>query len=86
MSELAVGRIDFANCTPLFLALERALLGWNAFGYHVVALLLHAANGVLAGLLARRCAGRLALPRAGAIGIAAALVFLLHPIGIEVVP
>lgn len=61
----------------LSLALDRAVWGAQPFGYHLTAVLLHAAGAVLLYLLARRL-------RLGALPAAfAALFWALHPLRVE---
>ena len=55
--------------------LEHRLWGDSAFGYHLLNVLLHASAASLAGMLLRR----LAMPGAWF----AALLFALHPVGVE---
>lgn len=59
--------------------LLHGLFGFQAFGFHLFFVLLHAANTVLVYLLADRLTAR---PR---VAIAAALLFSVHPIHTEVV-
>ena len=75
-------RLYTANYAPVHLlltALERQIFADDPFGYHVVNLLLHAANATLLVALLRRSG----LPVAGAL--AAGAVFLLHPANVEAV-
>jgi tetratricopeptide (TPR) repeat protein len=67
--------------------LDHVLWGMNPAGYHLGNVLLHAANAALFFLVARRLLA-LALPAAGAGalrlgGVAAALLFALHPLRVE---
>jgi hypothetical protein len=64
----------------------RGLFGWSAPGYHVFDLALHAANGWLLALFAATCAVRTGLPAARRFGVLCGALFLLHPVGVEVVP
>ncbi len=64
----------------------RGLFGWSAPGYHVFDLSLHALNGWLLALLAATCAVRAGLPAPRRFGAICGALFLLHPVGVEVVP
>lgn len=67
---------------PVFMAtmaIDYALWGESPRGYHLVSVLLHAANAVLVLLIARRLSG--SLLAAGA----AALLFAVHPVHVETV-
>ncbi|MCC6849766.1 MAG: tetratricopeptide repeat protein [Deltaproteobacteria bacterium] len=72
--------------TWLSFALDHAVWGMDARGYHLGNLLLHAANAVLVWLLLRRLLARLAgtseriLPWAAAVG---SLWFAVHPLRVE---
>ncbi len=75
-------RLYTANYAPVHLlltAFERQIFADHLFGYHVVNLLLHAANATLLVALLRGSG----LPVAGAL--AGGAVFLLHPANVEAV-
>jgi hypothetical protein len=75
-------RLYTANYAPVHLlltAFERQIFADHPFGYHVVNLLLHAANASLLVALLRASG----LPLAGAL--AGGAVFLLHPANVEAV-
>jgi hypothetical protein len=64
----------------------RAAFGWNAIGYHIFDLALHALNGCLLALFAARCAARSGLAKPRRFGVLCGAIFLVHPVGVEVVP
>jgi hypothetical protein len=75
-------RLYTANYAPIHLlltAIERQSFADDPFGYHVVNLLLHAANATLLSALLRASG----LPGAGAL--VGGAVFLLHPANVEAV-
>jgi len=75
-------RLYTANYAPVHLlltAVERQIFADHSFGYHVVNLLLHAANATLLVALLRASG----LPAAGAL--VGGAVFLLHPANVEAV-
>ncbi|MBN8281517.1 MAG: hypothetical protein J0M16_12990, partial [Gammaproteobacteria bacterium] len=61
--------------------------GWGVRGFHAVNVLIHAANGLLVLALFRRFLRQLGQPEvaAGWMALAAALVFVLHPVQTEAV-
>jgi hypothetical protein len=69
----------------LSLALDRALWGWNPFGFHLTSLLLHAANALLVARIVHRLAGQAG--RSGRVDafvpLSAAALFALHPVQVE---
>jgi tetratricopeptide (TPR) repeat protein len=73
--------------TWMSLGLDYALWGMNPLGYHLTSLLLHAANAALCVALLDRILGR-ALPERdprsrGALALAGALFFSVHPLRVE---
>ena len=64
----------------------RWAFGWNPLGYHAFDLGLHAFNGWLLALFASACARRTGRPHPRRFGILCALIFLIHPLGVETVP
>jgi hypothetical protein len=64
----------------------RSVFGWNPLGYHAFDLSLHALNGLLLALFAATCARRAGAARPRRFGILCAAIFLIHPLGVEVVP
>ncbi len=68
---------NYAPLTMFGYLLQHSLWGYWAGGYHLVNLLLHAANSVLVYLLVRQLVGR------RAIAWMAAALFALHPVQIE---
>jgi hypothetical protein len=64
----------------------RSVFGWNPLGYHAFDLSLHALNGLLLALLAATCARRAGAARSRRFGVLCAAIFLIHPLGVEVVP
>jgi len=64
----------------------RCAFGWNPLGYHAFDLGLHAFNGWLLALFASACARRTGRPRPRRFGVLCALIFLIHPLGVETVP
>ena len=61
--------------------------GFGVAGFHAVNVLVHAGNGLLILFLVRRFAGQLgeSTPTAGWLGLATALIFVLHPVQTEAV-
>ncbi len=76
---LGGGGTYFHPLTWLSLMLDRTIFGPEPWGFHLVNVLLHAANAVLLLLVLHRATTRLA-PSAGA-----ALLFAVHPLGVEAV-
>jgi len=68
---------NYAPLQILSYMFDHALWGMNALGFHLTALLLHAANGVLVHLLVARCSGK------KAAGLIAGLLFVVHPVQVE---
>ena len=64
----------------------RSVFGWDPLGYHAFDLSLHALNGLLLALLAATCAKRAGARSPRRFGILCAAIFLIHPLGAEVVP
>jgi hypothetical protein len=64
----------------------RSVFGWNPLGYHVFDLSLHALNGLLLAIFAATCARRAGAARPRRFGVLCAAIFLIHPLGVEVVP
>jgi hypothetical protein len=67
----------------LAFALDHALFGLDPFGYHLTDLVVLLASAALVALLAERFHGTAGLPLGG---LAAGLVFALHPLHLEVLP
>ena len=67
------------------LALNHAVGGLDPFGYHLVNLLLHAANAILVLFLARAVFARAGSAAAGRVApaLAVALLFAVHPLRVE---
>jgi len=71
--------------TDLVLGAVRAAGGEAPRPVHLASLLLHLATAALVFLLARRVLVRLGHPRAGALGLAVAALFAVHPLQTEAV-
>ena len=70
---------NYAPLTTLSLLMDHSLFGMNAGGYHVVNVVLHAANVLLVCLLVTRLTGH------RMIGLLTAALFAVHPVQIETV-
>jgi protein O-mannosyl-transferase len=70
---------NFAPLTIFSLLVDHTLFGLNAGGYHVVNVVLHAANTLLVCLLVSRLSGH------RSAGIITAALFAVHPVQIETV-
>jgi protein O-mannosyl-transferase len=70
---------NFAPLTIFSLLVDHTLFGLNAGGYHIVNVLLHAANTLLVCLLVSRLSGH------RSAGIITAALFAVHPVQIETV-
>ncbi|MBX3439586.1 MAG: glycosyltransferase family 39 protein, partial [Planctomycetaceae bacterium] len=68
---------NYAPLTTLSLLIDQTLFGFEAGGYHVTNVLLHALNAVLVYVLVSRLTGN------GPIGLATAALFAVHPVQIE---
>lgn len=75
MTELSVK--NYAPLTTLSLLIDHTLFGFDAGGYHLTNVLLHAANAVLAWMLVSRLSG------SRSVGLATAALFAVHPVQIE---
>ncbi|MHC4504709.1 MAG: hypothetical protein ACYTFI_15500, partial [Planctomycetota bacterium] len=64
----------------------RSIFGWNPLGYHAFDLSLHALNGLLLAIFAATCARRAGAARPRRFGVLCTAIFLIHPLGVEVVP
>lgn len=64
----------------------RSLFGWEPLGYHAFDLSLHALNGLLLAIFAATCASRAGAAHSRRFGVLCAAIFLIHPLGVEVVP
>jgi len=68
---------NYAPFQILSYMLDHALWGMKPWGFHLTALLLHAANGILVHLLVARCSGK------NTAGLIAGLLFVAHPVQVE---
>lgn len=70
---------NYAPITTLSLLVDHTLFGVNAGGYHIVNVVLHAANVLLVCLLVTRLTGH------RMVGLMTAALFAVHPVQIETV-